>query len=68
MQQIVSLGVLTWFLEAILSTNENFQGGEKLILFQIGLFSQGEETHASFDRKPSVLESGESSTFIPVEH
>jgi hypothetical protein len=37
-------------------------------LFQIVLFSGVEETHASFERKLSVLETGASSTLFPWEN
>jgi hypothetical protein len=43
----------------------SFQDLEKLILFQIGLFSSGEETHLSHERKSFVLEAGASCTFFP---
>jgi hypothetical protein len=43
-------------LKEILPVDKNFQGGEVLLLLNIGLFSEIEETHVSLERKPSVLE------------
>jgi hypothetical protein len=40
----------------ILPENRSFQGEEKPILFQIGLFIGFEETHVSLQRQPFVLE------------
>jgi hypothetical protein len=51
-------------LKGILLANQSFQGGEKLILFQIGISSYVEVTHVSLERKPSVLEAGASSTLF----
>jgi hypothetical protein len=44
----------------------SFQGGERVILFKIGLSSKVEETHVFLKRQPHVLEAGESSTLFPV--
>jgi hypothetical protein len=38
------------------SANHTIQGGQSLILFQIGLFS----SHVSLQRHPSVLQTGDS--------
>jgi hypothetical protein len=54
--------------ERILPATKSFQGGEKLILFQIGLFSWVEETHLGLQRKPSMLEAAGPSTLFPCEH
>jgi hypothetical protein len=56
------------FLKGILPENQSFQGGERLISFQIGLFSKVKETHLSLERQPSVLEGGASSTLLPCEN
>jgi hypothetical protein len=45
-----------------------FQGGAQLSLFQVGLFSWVEKTHASLQRKPSILETGPSRTLFPCEN
>jgi hypothetical protein len=51
----------------ILTASHSFQGGEGLILFQIGLFSCVEEMYVSLLGKPSALEAGASSTLFPCE-
>jgi hypothetical protein len=55
-------------LKGILPGNHSFQGGERLILFQIGLFSKIEETHISLKIKTSVLEAGASCTQFPCKN
>jgi hypothetical protein len=55
-------------LKGILPANKNFQGGERLILFQIGLFCLLEEIHISLKRKPSVLEAETSNTLFTSEN
>jgi hypothetical protein len=55
-------------LTGILPENQNFQGGERLILFQIGLFVFVEVTRVFLETKPSVLETGESSTLLSSEN
>jgi hypothetical protein len=44
-------------LKGILPANHSFQGGEKLILFQIGLFNKIEETNEFFENKPISVRS-----------
>jgi hypothetical protein len=51
----------------ILPANYSFQGGDRLCLLQTVLLCKVEEIHVSLKRKPSVLESGASSTLIPCE-
>ena len=46
--------------------NLTFQGGDHLIFSQIGLFLQGDVTHVSLKRKPSVLEAGAFTHCFPV--
>jgi hypothetical protein len=53
-----------YFLTGILPANQSFQGGVRLIFFQIGLFSLIEETHVSLQRNPSMLEEGASNTLF----
>jgi hypothetical protein len=55
-------------LEWILPGNHNFQGRERLILFQICLFMWVEETQVSLERKPSMLEATADSTLFPCEN
>jgi hypothetical protein len=55
-------------LKGKLPSNHSFQNGERLILFEIDLFSQDEETHASLERKPTGVEAGASSTLFPCEN
>jgi hypothetical protein len=52
--------------KGILPENHSFQGGERLILFQNGLFSRVEEMHISLQRKPSTLEAAASSHCFPL--
>jgi hypothetical protein len=52
----------------IFHANHSFQGGERLIFFQIGLFSKVEETHVSLERKPTVLEARASTTLFPCKN
>jgi hypothetical protein len=55
-------------LKGILPANHSFQGGDRLCLLPLGLFSSVEETHVSLQRKPTVLEAAASSTFFPCEN
>jgi hypothetical protein len=55
-------------LNGILPENQNFQGGDSLILFQIGVFSLVEKTHVSVKRKPCVLEGAAYSTLFSCEN
>jgi hypothetical protein len=52
-------------LKGKLPSNHNFQGGEKFILFKIGLSTELMK-YESLERKPSELEAGSSSTLFPV--
>jgi hypothetical protein len=54
-------------LNEILPANSSFQGGDRLCLLQIDLFSKVEVIHVSLKRKPSVLESDASRALIPCE-
>jgi hypothetical protein len=54
-------------LKGIIPGNHSFQGGERLILFQKGLFSRVEKTHVSLQVKPSKLETTTYTTLIPCE-
>jgi hypothetical protein len=49
-------------------SNHSFQGWERLIFFQIGLFSWLEETHVTLQRQPFVLEAGGCRTLFPCEN
>jgi hypothetical protein len=51
--------------ERILPSIQKLQGWERLILFQIGLFSYIEETNVSLERTPSLWEAGATSTVFP---
>jgi hypothetical protein len=51
--------------EKILPAYNNLDGGQRLILFQIGLFSTVEETHVYFQ---GMLEAGASSALFPCEN
>jgi hypothetical protein len=55
-------------LKGVLHANHGFQGGERLILFQIVLFRCIEETHISLQRKPSRFEAAAFSALIPYEN
>jgi hypothetical protein len=55
-------------MKGILLANQSYQGGERLILFQIGLSILNEETHVSCERKTCVLEAGASTTLFPCEN
>jgi hypothetical protein len=52
----------------ILPAYHNFPGEQMLNLFQIGLFSRGEETHVSLQRKPSRIVKGASSALFHCEN
>jgi hypothetical protein len=45
-----------------------FQSGERLILFQMGLFIIGEETQVSLQRNPFMLEAAASTILLPCEN
>jgi hypothetical protein len=47
--------------------NEVFQCGDRLSLFNVGLFSSFEGTHVSVQRKPFTLQSGVPNTFLPYD-
>jgi hypothetical protein len=55
-------------MKGILPENHSFQGRERLILFQICLFTYVEETHVSFQRKRSVLAAAASRALFPCEN
>jgi hypothetical protein len=55
-------------LKGILSGNQTFLSGERLMFFQTSLFTCGEETHVALERKSSVLEAGTPSTFFACEN
>jgi hypothetical protein len=55
-------------LKGILPANKKFQGGERLILFQIDIFCKVEEIQLSLERKPSMLEAGASSILLPWDN
>jgi hypothetical protein len=55
-------------VKGILPENHTFEAGERLILFQIGIFSSIEETHVSLQGKPSVLEAGTYISLFPCEN
>jgi hypothetical protein len=65
--RIVSLWALLVF-ERNASANHSFQGGQRLILYQIGLFSWVKETQVSVQRHPSVLDAGRSRALFPCEN
>jgi hypothetical protein len=52
-------------LKGIIAANHSFEGGERLILFLIGLSNLVDETYVSLERKPSVLKAGASSALFP---
>jgi hypothetical protein len=54
--------------EGKLPANQRFQRGERLILFQIHIFSKVGERKLSLERKPSVLEAGASSILLPCDN
>jgi hypothetical protein len=56
------------FLQGILPVNQSLQGGERIIFFEIGLFSSVDEAHVSLERKPFVLEAGPSGTYSSYEN
>jgi hypothetical protein len=53
------------FLKEVHPEIPTFQAGDILIFFQIAIFNRGEETHVSFQRKPSVLEAAAFSILFP---
>jgi hypothetical protein len=55
-------------LKGTLPSNKNFPGGERLILFLVGLFSLVEETHVSLEKNPFILDSGASGTLFSCEN
>jgi hypothetical protein len=48
--------------------NYSFQGGKRLIFFQLGLYRYVDKTHVSLKREPFELEAGASSTLFPCEN
>jgi hypothetical protein len=67
-KNIVSLLELSKFSKGILPESLSFQGGERLILLQISLLSQAEETQVSLQKQPSVLEAGGSRALFASEY
>jgi hypothetical protein len=55
-------------LEGIPSPTWVFQGGDRLSLFQIGLYSRVAETNISLERNPFVIEAKASNTLFPCEN
>jgi hypothetical protein len=55
-------------LKGILPENHSFQGGDRVSLLQIGLFSSVEDTLVSLLRKTPMLEAATSSTLFPCEN
>jgi hypothetical protein len=55
-------------LKGILHANQRFQGKERVILLQIGLFSRVDKTHVSLKRKPSMLQAAAFSTWFVCEN
>jgi hypothetical protein len=53
-------------MKGILPAKNNVQGGERLILFQIGIFRRVIKIHVSLERKPPVLELGDLANCFPV--
>jgi hypothetical protein len=53
-------------VKGILPAYHRFEVGDRLVLFQRGLFSSVEETHASLLGKPSMLEAGTCSSLFHV--
>jgi hypothetical protein len=51
----------------MLPANQTLHGGDRLIFFNVDLFSYVEETHVSLQRKSSLLEAGASCTWFPCE-
>jgi hypothetical protein len=45
-----------------------FQDAYRIILLQLCVLSEVEETHVSLERKPSALEAGRSGTLFPCEN
>jgi hypothetical protein len=54
-------------LKGILTSNLNLEGEEMLIVFQIGLFRQVEETHVGLRKQKSVFDFAESHTLFLCE-
>jgi hypothetical protein len=57
-----------WFFKGILPASQSFQVGDRLILFQIGVFRLLEETHVSVQRETFFLEADTSSTWFSCEN
>jgi hypothetical protein len=55
-------------MKRIFPAKDSFQGGIRLMLLQIGLFTRVEETYVSLKRKPSVLEADASRTLFPCQN
>jgi hypothetical protein len=51
----------------MLPANHSFQGGERLILFQMGPFNKVEEKNVTLERKPFVLEAAAFSVLFSGE-
>jgi hypothetical protein len=56
------------FFKGVLLGNPSFHGRERLILFQISLFSRVGETNVALKRQTSVLESLASRILLPYEN
>jgi hypothetical protein len=52
-------------LKGIHTASQSFQGGQRLILFQIGLSCYAEDTDVSIKENPHVLQVEVSSTLLP---
>jgi hypothetical protein len=68
MEHMVFLWQLHQFFIGIHPSSYNIRFGERLIFFQIGLFSSVQETHISLRRKTSMVEVGASSTLFLCEN
>jgi hypothetical protein len=55
-------------LKAIFPANLTFQGGDRIIFLQIGIFSKVEETHVSLGRIQSILVSGAWNTLFSCDN
>jgi hypothetical protein len=55
------------FFKGIFSANQNFQFGNRLILFQVCLYNSVEEPHVSLQRNTSGLEAASCSSLFPCE-
>jgi hypothetical protein len=58
---------IEFVLQNILPANQNLQGGERRILFQIDIFSKVDEIYECLGKKPPVLDAAESQTLFLSE-